>query len=465
MAEHSHDDSDYSVVDRARMTLGHAPAGLYLPGIDGATRREATRLCARDYLEHHVFFNNRGFHNHLNHHLLAVFALGAPVKRLQDIFDLHKGMQRPSYSLESDVQITADNLADYVSDERHYPNFIKFFQGELEAAGEGWKTAACNYFMDPRVFPLGMSGIFHPLIQLGYGLEFESKAITATALAQACVHSSSFKSMFSRDTVADMNPDSSDSGLSLMQILDRIRKDPLAVSMEFNPVPYSNSSITDSAEKLATKYTKYWSVPATKDAIDAKYQELLSVAALMYGSLTRPGHKLLLHFVLMHCLTSAYFLPIILDCLPVERQAEILKAHCAAVLDAFAVHGSPEFFVTPEVSTVDTHLAVSGSTGDANNQWLDVFADSIASNDIHVVKVIRSLWRGSLLSAFPVRHASGDDYELPPPINWLYLARITVDTITANNFRDMDEQVKEGKRFWTFGMLGHDEFWKSYPKE
>ncbi|KAJ2732187.1 hypothetical protein H4R23_002892, partial [Coemansia sp. Cherry 401B] len=96
MAEHSHDDSDYSVVDQARMTLGHAPAGLYLPGIDGATRREATRLCARDYLEHHVFFNNRGFHNHLNHHLLAVFALGAPVKRLQDIFDLHKGMQRPS---------------------------------------------------------------------------------------------------------------------------------------------------------------------------------------------------------------------------------------------------------------------------------------------------------------------------------------------------------------------------------
>ncbi|KAJ2749325.1 hypothetical protein H4S06_004665, partial [Coemansia sp. BCRC 34490] len=49
----THDDSDYSVIQKAGMELGHASSGMLLPGIDGKTRKEAVRLCARDYLEHH----------------------------------------------------------------------------------------------------------------------------------------------------------------------------------------------------------------------------------------------------------------------------------------------------------------------------------------------------------------------------------------------------------------------------
>ncbi|KAJ2563786.1 hypothetical protein GGH12_002385 [Coemansia sp. RSA 1822] len=382
MADNTHDNADYSVVNKAKMTLGHAPAGLYLPGIDETTRKEAVRLCARDYLEHHVFFNDRGFHNHLNHHLLSVFSLGAPAKRLQEVFDLNKEILLPSHS-PMDVDITAENFTEYFSNERCYPNYVSFFQRELDAAGDNWKTVACDYFFDPRVFPLGMSGIFHPFIQFGYGLEFESKTIVATALAQTCVHTSTFKAMFSEHVFADIctgELDDDNHGLSLMQILDKMHQDPLSINMEFSTVPSSNSSITDAAERLATKYSKLWSVPTTKEGVSAKYHELLSV-------------------------------------------------------------------------------------NNVNNQWLDVFSEAIASNDMHVPKVVRALWRGSLLDSFPSKLSFDNDYRLPPPVNWLYLARITVDTIDFSSFRDPQEQTKEGKRFWTFGMVGHDKFWDTYPKE
>ncbi|KAJ2645663.1 hypothetical protein IWW40_005921 [Coemansia sp. RSA 1250] len=461
MVEHTHDNADYSVIDQAGMSLNHAPSGLYLPGIDSTTHREAVRLCARDYLEHHVFFNNRGFHNHLNHQLLAVFTLGAPAARLQEIFDLNKSMQRPSYSLESGVDITDENFAQYFSDERHYPNFVKFFQHKLEAAGDGWKTVACDYFFHPQVFPLGMSGLFHPLIQFGYGLEFESQAITATALAQTCVHSPSYKKLFSEDAFADICSPPASSQLSLMQILKQIRQDQQKSGLDFTSEPYRHNGITAFAEELAATYAKMWSLSPTKESIGAKYRELLSTVALIYGSLTRPGYQVVLHFVLMHCLTSAYFLPIIADCLPLEKQAKVLKAHCAATLATFVVHGCPDLYVTPEISSTDTHAA-SDSQGNISNQWLDVFSKAIANNDMHVSKVIRSLWRGSLLNAFPSEQpAYGDDYELPPPVNWLYLARTTVDTITADNFSDMDKQLEQGKYFWKFGVVGTDEFWKS----
>ncbi|KAJ2849601.1 hypothetical protein IWW36_002498 [Coemansia brasiliensis] len=462
MAEHTHDDSDYSIIDQAGMSLNHAPSGLYLPGIDSTTHREAVRLCARDYLEHHVFFNHRGFHNHLNHHLLAVFTLGAPTTRLQEIFDLQKGMQRPSYSLESEVDINDENFAQYFSDERHYPNFVRFFQRKLESAGDSWKKVACNYFFHPQIFPLGMSGLFHPLIQFGYGLEFESQAITATALAQACVHSPSYNKLFSPDTFAEICSQPGKSNLSLMQLLEQIRQDQRKSDLDFTSEPYRHSGITAFAEELAITYSKMWSLSPTKEAIDAKYHELLSTVALIYGSLTKPGYQVVLHFVLMHCLTSAYFLPIIMDCLPLEKQAKLLKAHCAATLATFVVHGCPNLYITPEISSTDTHVAVSDSQGNINNQWLDVFAKAIANNDMHVAKVIRGLWRGSLLNAFPNEQPTcKDDYELPPPINWLYLARTTVDTITADSFNDMDKQLKEGKYFWKFGVVGSDEFWKN----
>ncbi|KAJ1796395.1 hypothetical protein LPJ59_003781, partial [Coemansia sp. RSA 2399] len=115
-------DTDFSVIEKAGMALGHAPSGLLLPGIDRNTEREAVRLCARDYLEHHVFFNDDRFHNHLNHHLLAVFSMGGSAKRLQEIFDGNRTMQRPTMPMHQ-TDINAANFTEYLTKEEHYPDY------------------------------------------------------------------------------------------------------------------------------------------------------------------------------------------------------------------------------------------------------------------------------------------------------------------------------------------------------
>ncbi|KAJ1997519.1 hypothetical protein GGI04_005370, partial [Coemansia thaxteri] len=233
MANLSFDNDDYSVIDKAAMVLAHNPVGLTLPGIDHVTHREATRLCARDYLENHVFFNEHRFHNHLNHHLLAAFSMGASPARLQRIFDINKPIQRPALVPCNDVTITPDNFTKYLSDESYYPNFVAFYRRELAKSDDNWSAVVAHYAFHPDMFPLFMSGLLHPFIQLGYGLEFKSEAIIATALAQASVHQPQFARIFDRDTfddicAANQDEDSSSIGLPLLAILDKLRNDPLS---------------------------------------------------------------------------------------------------------------------------------------------------------------------------------------------------------------------------------------------
>ncbi|KAJ2681752.1 hypothetical protein H4R19_007271, partial [Coemansia spiralis] len=223
MAQQARNDTDANVIREAGMALGHSPSGLLLPGIDATTLHAATRLCARDYLEHHAYFNDRGFHNHLNHHLLAVFTMGASAERLQTVFDQNKQMVRSRDAYSDSVDINADNYMEHFGNPRCYASYIHFFRGELDAARDDWKACALDYFFDPPVFQMGMSGLFHPFIQMGYGLEFDSKALTAMALAQVCVHHRFYKTLFDKRTFADIcasTPINDGMGLSLMQILD-----------------------------------------------------------------------------------------------------------------------------------------------------------------------------------------------------------------------------------------------------
>ncbi|KAJ2236222.1 hypothetical protein IWW45_001946 [Coemansia sp. RSA 485] len=461
---------DYSVIEQADMHLGHSSSGLLLPGIDPATRLEASRLCARDVLENHVFFNERQFHNHLIHHLLATFSMGASAERLQQIFDVNKPMQRPSVDCSDKVIITADNIWDHLSQEEYYPGYVAFFKAELAGAGDEWKSVATRYFLDPRALSMTMSGLFHPLILFGYGLEFESRVITAMALAQGFVHRVAFNSILVPETFKEIcsnsaAPNMAEKGASLWKIIRAMRVDPLASKLSFDDTPYSltNSTIP---EDLAIKYAKMWHVEATETSVNKKYAELLSVIAHIYGSVSRPGYAMVFEFAIMHLLTSVYFLPIIFDALTVDQQAVLLHAHSVQVLVLFAAVGCPElYFTAKEPADVVASLEACSLEDKQTNPWFAVFEKAIASNDMHVAKVVRALWRGSIISAFAEDMPETDSYELPPPVNWLRIAQDTVDIITASSFEDKEKQIQEGKRTWVRGMIAFDEFWSKYGEK
>ncbi|KAI7833103.1 hypothetical protein BX661DRAFT_169611 [Kickxella alabastrina] len=465
----SFSDSDYSVVDKAEMKLCQAPSALALPGIDTITRREAARLCARDFLENHAFFNDIQYHNHLIHHVLANFSMGASAKRLQEVFDLNNPGQRPAIGQCEDTTVTSDNFDRYLSQEKHYADYIVFFRSELEAAGDNWKDVAVGYFFDPRVLPLAMSGLSHPLIQLGYGLEFESQTITIMALAQTCVHKVQFGRAFSPETISEIC-DSKDidangrKGLSMWQIVNDMSDDPLTDKLSYTCAPQSTENF-DVAQQIGVKYIKLWNVNPTELSIRAKYGELLSVVALVYGSMTRPGYQMILEFSIMHMLTPLYFLPIIFDVLSVSQRVILLRSFALGFLAMFATKGCPRLYVPVELASADTHRNFGDDEPRGLNEanpWLSIFEKAIGNREVHVPKVVRALWRGSLNSAFASQTVAESGYKLPPPVNWAYLAKCTVDTIGISTHKYSEDDAEEDARYWDRGMVAFDEFWDQF---
>lgn len=84
------------------------------------------------------------------------------------------------------------SAARYLGKEQYYPDFLAFFQREMDGAG-GWQAVLSEHVLagteraDDLLVRLH-GGIMHPLIQLMYGVEWGQPAVVAEGLAQACVH-------------------------------------------------------------------------------------------------------------------------------------------------------------------------------------------------------------------------------------------------------------------------------------
>lgn len=94
-----------------------------------------------------------------------------------------------------DLQTWAHASA-YLGKEKHYPDFLAFFQREIQS--KGWEAVLSEYLFagseaaDDLLVRL-YAGFLHPLIQMMYGVEWKQPAIIAEALAQTCVHQPNFK--------------------------------------------------------------------------------------------------------------------------------------------------------------------------------------------------------------------------------------------------------------------------------
>lgn len=161
--------------------------------------RKVTELLQKDLEVFHVYFNDRGFHNHIVHHLLALYGTGADAAAIQRGFDGNTGYQRPARPTHGHV---AEDLrswshaSKYLGRDQYYPDFLAFFQREIEA--KGWQAVVTEYLFSGTEAAEDLlvrlyAGVLHPLIQLMYAMEWGQPAIVAEALAQTCVHHANLK--------------------------------------------------------------------------------------------------------------------------------------------------------------------------------------------------------------------------------------------------------------------------------
>ncbi|PMD31749.1 hypothetical protein L207DRAFT_572532 [Hyaloscypha variabilis F] len=76
-----------------KISLSSGDKGVFHTGrISAESANKASELLQMNHDEYHIYFNEIGLHNHLAHHVLSLFAVGASPHVLQTLFDLNNDL-------------------------------------------------------------------------------------------------------------------------------------------------------------------------------------------------------------------------------------------------------------------------------------------------------------------------------------------------------------------------------------
>lgn len=150
-------------------------------------------LLQENHCQWHCFFTAGGLHNHVSHHVLAAYSMGAPSSSLLAAYELHDQMpmELPRF------RITESNFGQYLGQDDAYSSYLAFFHSKIQESSSA-EVIERFVFSDSvhRLLVRLVSGAIHPLIQMGHGVEFGLDALVAEGLAQACVHSAQAEALF-----------------------------------------------------------------------------------------------------------------------------------------------------------------------------------------------------------------------------------------------------------------------------
>lgn len=428
---------------RVLLTTHEQPA-FSLPGYNDAEKaKAASDLLQVNHDKFHMFFNNDGFHNHIAHHLLTTYALNASPDDLQHHFDSNKSYQRPRGSYDQAVVTKMQDPAEFIKflgDEQHYKNFLQLFRQEIEATG--WQAVVNKYLFDDdklavRMLPLVFAGFLHPLIHLGFGVEFEQPAIIAEALAQACIHSDWIAKFFSSaEQAADKNR--SNPSRSMVELLDAIRNDKeLYAAPHWSDGNKIRDGILARAGERMVSYTSQYHIKP--EELDEKTAEMINAAAYFTGAAQRKRHAVKFDFFYMHCVNSSIFYSSFLkqQWLSDANKVKLLEWKVWNDLAMYASRKSPEL----HMDEIRKYKPKQPSDWDKVIERVRSMED-----DGHASKLVRALAHGQQVCA---PYEAKSEFRLKHD-DWLQLAHMTIDS------------VQTGGPEWV-RSAGFDEAWENVP--
>ncbi|KAF9566491.1 hypothetical protein CPC08DRAFT_703825 [Agrocybe pediades] len=387
-----------------------------LPGITNASKTLTEDLLLKDAQVHHCFFNTAGFHNHLSHHMLAAYDLGAPATHLQRMYDEEAKEQRPIILDEKDksIQVNKDNWIQCLGNHSAYHSFVGYFTEEIKAIGV--PKALEKYVFSDEANAQGVqmlvrvvSGAIHPLILLGYGAEFGNDTLIATGLAQAACHKPG------ADFHPEKHPPTGES-ISLLQLLSEVySSDKLKPLMPYDPNAFINArtkAVLDNGgheelERLCARY------PLPNDVTDAAIsqttEEIIWLATLLTFATGKKGRKPRLDFFLMHALTSSLFLrPLCAVLENSAHKAALLRVYVPNIMLYVCSRGRPRidpelimsYTDVPRPPNAKLQKPVSSSLGSPLNDgeydpWPALIAGVLYHPDAHTIKSMRTLIYGA----------------------------------------------------------------------
>ncbi|RFU33437.1 hypothetical protein B7463_g2875, partial [Scytalidium lignicola] len=392
------------------------------------------------------------FHNHIVHQLLSLYGLGAPPSVLETQYAHNASYQRPPQLLEERVIQDMSNpshFKQYLGNEKYYRDFLIFFQNEMEK--KGWQNVVNEYLFDQgeiaqEVLIRMFAGFYHPIIHLGFGIEFQQPAIVAEALAQACVHDDWIKNALLPAEEAAKSL-SKPSNKTLLQLIKEIAADKkLSTAAEWHDGNKIRDGILKRAPEEALKYASQWTV--SESELERKTVEMIDAAIYVTATAQHPPKQVKFDFYFMHCVTCSIFFQSFnaQPWIPTAAKVRLLEWKGRVDLIMYPSRRSPPLY-EDEILNYDPRPSDNKET-----EWSGIFHRLFSfPDDGHAIKFARAVRNGELMSA---KYDKEEWCKIHGP-TWEKIGNMIIDSVedTGSNWAR---------------SVGFEEAWKEFgdrPKE
>ena len=397
------------------------------PIINAESAKTASQFLQENHDKYHIFFNSDGFHNHIAHHILSIYALGATKQEIEKAYDINKSYQRPQEAVEEKVvQDMSDraNSAKYLGQEKYFHDYEVFFQNEIEA--KGWEAVVNEHLFAGdnhanALFVRLYAGFLHPIIHLGFGVEFKQPAVIAEALAQAAIHTDWIGRLL---LPAETKAAEQKSEKSLFDLIEEIQaNEKIKHAPHWDDGNKVRDGILGRAPDEMISLAAQWQVKP--DELEKKTAEMINAAAYFTGSAQHPPKQVKFDFYYMHCINCSIFFSSFLkqEWLSTGNKVRLLEWKGRLDLAMYASRKSPELLMN-EITDYSPKQPRDG--------WEQIFqrVDRL-EDDGHSAKFIRALAHGQRTSgpfeekeSWPIQ---GD--------SWLQLAHMVIDSVEDDGDR------------------------------
>ncbi|KXS94935.1 hypothetical protein AC579_4484 [Pseudocercospora musae] len=402
-----------------QLSNDHYP-DFYRQGITQESSQKLSELLQENHDKYHIFFNADGFHNHIAHHLLTIWALKASPKDLQRGYNTNKGYQRPTAKpSQNTIQslLAPENFRAHLGPQEHYNDFLHFFSAEIDK--KGWQDVLKEYVFSRSSLADNMlvrmyAGFLHPIIHLGFGVEFQQPAIIAESLAQAAVHDSWIGDLL---LPAEQMSKQNGNDKSIVQLLDEIRANK----------EISEGTKWEDGNKIRDGLLKRCPQPfldivsqvrVKPDQLEEKTAEMTNAAIYYTGGAQRANKVPKFDFYFIHCVNCSVFFPSFL------KQSWLSQANKVRLLEwkirlDLAMYASRK---SPEIRLQD----IRSYTPKKASGWDEIFDRVVQfDDDGHASKLIRAIASGEkICEAY-----EGKEGFMLGGGDWLQLGHMVIDSV------------------------------------
>lgn len=423
-----------------KMHITSANTGLWHITQTEEAAKKTSELLQEDLEKHHVFFNKDGYHNHIPHHLLALYGTGAGPSSLQKAYDHNAGYQRPALSPHSPSSSPATasiisphdpwpaSASKYFGKEEYYPDFLGFFQAEISRLG--WRQVLTQYLWqdDEEMLIRLFGGFLHPLIQLMYGVEWAQEAVIAEALAQAAVHSDNLREfLLSSETRAKEKQATTGKILGLIEEVRRDEKVSKAARNE------DGNKIRDGVFKRAKEEmialaarVRFDGEIKDQGTLDERTAEMFDACVYVASAaaLCQPGKVGKYDFFLMHHVNSS---PIFVtineqDWIPLGTKVRLLEWKVRMDLLQYAARGVPALDLDRLTGYAPKKRELGGSCEEIVARLHDL------PDDGHAIKLGRAV---VICRNISKKYRGSDAFKIQGDGLWEKICHLIVDSVEA----------------------------------